>query len=349
MKILISVILSVLITLAIIFVFYYFVPISFLDFIGDLFSRDRQFGATITTILGSDTLSASRTVINNNFTALNNYKIENSTTTLPLLTTTATLSTVGTITSGTWTGSAIGVGYGGTGTTTPTLNLVILGNGSSGLKTVNGLGTSGQFLTSNGAASAPTWTSASVDTNINYTWAGEHIWNASSTFNNTVWFNSNLYLNRISYTFPSTQSASSTALTTDGSGNLSWNLPAPVYAAGSSTIAVANTAENSGASSYTLIKEISVYGYGTVRVRFDIAATANTAYGKIYKNGVAAGTERSTTETTYKQYLENISGVEPGDLIQIYAYNANGPTNDVQIQNFRVFTNDYYYPTVTDP
>ena len=73
------------------------------------------------------------------------------------LTTAINLSTVGTIGLGIWNGTAIGVGYGGTGTTSPTSNHVLLGDGSSGLKVVAGKGTTGQLLTSNGTGSAPTW------------------------------------------------------------------------------------------------------------------------------------------------------------------------------------------------
>lgn len=61
----------------------------------------------------------------------------------------------GTITSGTWNGSAIGVAYGGTGSTSLAANSVLLGNGTSAMQAV-APGTSGNVLTSNGT----TWTSA---------------------------------------------------------------------------------------------------------------------------------------------------------------------------------------------
>jgi hypothetical protein len=64
------------------------------------------------------------------------------------------------------------------------------------MKTVNGFGTSGQFLTSNGAATAPSWQSASVDQTQAYTWTGLHTFtggwvvnNASSTIAGAVRFN----------------------------------------------------------------------------------------------------------------------------------------------------------------
>ena len=130
-----------------------------------------MLGTSITTIAGSDTLKASRTVINDNFTALNTGKIETSITTLPLLTTLATLSTVGTIGTGTWNADAIGVGYGGTGTTSPTSKQIMIGNGANGLQVI-GFGAVGQFLVSAGDGSVPQWTTSSIDEAGDYDWTG---------------------------------------------------------------------------------------------------------------------------------------------------------------------------------
>ena len=46
---------------------------------------------------------------------------------------------------------------GGTGVGTLTANAVLLGNGTSAVQTVSGLGSAGQVLVSNGAGSAPSW------------------------------------------------------------------------------------------------------------------------------------------------------------------------------------------------
>lgn len=176
-------------TLASVFSIYNYLPLDILQFN----KPEQTFGSTITTIAGTDTLSSSRTTINNNFSNLNSTKIENSTTSVAAITTLANLSTIGTIASGIWNGTAIGVGYGGTGTTSPTSNQVMLGNGASGFKVVSGFGSSGQFLTSNGAATAPTWQTSAVDQAANYTWTGLHTFNtggiiatASSTFSGVL-------------------------------------------------------------------------------------------------------------------------------------------------------------------
>ena len=154
--------------------------------LGYKLEENELLGSSITTIQGSDTLKASRTVINDNFTALNEGKIEISTTTLPNITDLENLETVGTITSGIWNATPIDPLYGGTGTTTPTSNQVLLGDGSSGIKVVNGFGSSGQVLESQGDGLPPIWQSGTVDESLAYDWTGEHSWSATTTFNGAV-------------------------------------------------------------------------------------------------------------------------------------------------------------------
>jgi len=226
MQILLTTLLSIAVAVATMFGVYNFVPLSTIGFEHE---GVQKFGATITTIAASDTLKNSRTTINDNFTALNDGKIENSTTsvaaitTLSNLTTAGSLATVGTITSGTWTGSVIDVARQGTGTTSPSLYRVVLGNGLQGFTIASGTGSSGQFLTSNGATAYPSWQTSSVNQGDNYSWTGTHNFtgttyiknlNASSTSANP------LTLNGLTYNLKSTRSASSTVLQEDGSGNL---------------------------------------------------------------------------------------------------------------------------------
>jgi hypothetical protein len=68
------------------------------------------------------------------------------------------LSSIGTITTGTWNASPIGVAYGGTGTTSLTANGLLMGNGS-GAVTAIAPGALNYVLTSNGVGTAPTWQS----------------------------------------------------------------------------------------------------------------------------------------------------------------------------------------------
>ena len=69
----------------------------------------------------------------------------------------SSITTLGTIGTGVWNGTTIGVAAGGTGATSLTQYSVLLGNGTSAVGTVSGIGTTGYVLTSNGAGSAPTW------------------------------------------------------------------------------------------------------------------------------------------------------------------------------------------------
>jgi hypothetical protein len=112
----------------------------------------------------------------------------------------------------------------------------------------------------------------------------------------------------------------------------------------------ANTTRTEAAATYTKKKEIVVNRGGSYRIKFDLSLTlgnANTAYGRIYVNGVAVGTERTKTDGTYVTYTEDISGVEPGDLIQLYAKlnNVDG-SNLANVRNFQLYVTDYDSSTV---
>jgi hypothetical protein len=193
-------------------------------------------GSTITNIAGGDIISSSRTTINTNFTNLNNGKIEVSTTTLPLITTLSgltsatSLSTVGTIITGTWSATSIAVGKGGTGTTSPSAYFVLLGDGTNGITIASSTGSSGQFLTSNGAGAYPSWQTSAVSQSINYNFTSSYFGvknlNASSTSANP------LVLNGVSINTPSTQGASSTVWVNDGTGKFISEKPNMEFLAG---------------------------------------------------------------------------------------------------------------------
>lgn len=69
------------------------------------------------------------------------------------------ITTLGTVATGVWNGTTIAVPNGGTGTTTNTNHGVLIGQGSSAIAATTA-GSSGQVLRSQGAASDPTWTTA---------------------------------------------------------------------------------------------------------------------------------------------------------------------------------------------
>ena len=82
-----------------------------------------------------------------------------------------TITTLGTVTTGTWNATPITVPYGGTGDTSFTAYSVVCGGTTTTgvLQNVSGVGTSGQVLTSNGAAALPTWQNTVSPANLAYT------------------------------------------------------------------------------------------------------------------------------------------------------------------------------------
>jgi hypothetical protein len=86
--------------------------------------------------------------------------------------------------------------------------------------------------------------------------------------------------------------------------------------------------------SYTKKKEIVCNLAGTWRVNFSlVGAAATTVYGRIYKNGVAYGTERSLSASITQSYSEDLA-FSAGDLIQVYCYRASA--TNVSIQDFQI-------------
>lgn len=172
MKYLVNILISSLVSVSAIGLFYNYFPIT-----------SGMLGSTLTAISGTQTVKSLPASLNASFNALNADKMEltawYATTSAPQLTVLGNLSTVGTITNGSWNATVIPVNKGGTGSTTLTTNALMLGNGSNGLQSLT-YGISGQFLTSGGAGALPTWTTASIDTSANYSWTGGHTF-ASTT------------------------------------------------------------------------------------------------------------------------------------------------------------------------
>lgn len=219
-----------------------------LNIIAPVSSVSSTFGGatSITTIQGTDTLSSSRTVINNNFSSLNTNKVE--VTDLAATTSLKNLAQVGTINTGTWNASTIQPAYGGTGSTTLSANQILLGNGTTQVGVVNGLGASGQFLTSQGPGLPPIFTTAAIDLTASYIWKGAHLFGNSSAasssqaFPDTVAGNfvvtatttvsglisttSAQIWNGLHIELPALDGASGSPLSTNGSGKLSFQAPA---------------------------------------------------------------------------------------------------------------------------
>lgn len=216
----------------------------------------QHFGnIALTTLNGSDRQNVFPTTYNANNLALNNGKLDVGTTSVASITTLASLTTTGTLISGALsTGfTAVNVPQGGTGSTTLSANQVLLGNGTSLMKTVTGWGTSGQFLTSTGAGTAPTWQSGSFDQTGTYVNTGVWTFATSTTYNAnfgrlTATTSANLAaaltIGGVAYTYPSSQGIAGSVLINNGSGVLTFGSPNPpqyTYASTSQSTIFRNT------------------------------------------------------------------------------------------------------------
>ena len=143
---------------------------------------EKQVGA-FTTISSTALLSNFPTTYNDNL----NITMETGTTSVASITTLSNLATIGTITSGTWNGSTLTASYGGMGSTTLSQFRVLLGSSTNPVGIVNGVGSSGQFLTSQGDGLPPQWTTGIVDQGAAYSWTGVHNWANDARFNGTTY------------------------------------------------------------------------------------------------------------------------------------------------------------------
>ena len=111
------------------------------------------------------------------------------------------------------------------------------------------------------------------------------------------------------------------------------------YATSSDTYATEDTALAGNTTTYTKKKTITLgsdWATRTVRIRFGLQASdsAQTAYGRIYKNGVAYGTERTDGAGAGYVYFNEDLEFTANDEIQLYLkYSINvgvgsGSNND---------------------
>jgi len=85
-----------------------------------------------------------------------------------------------------------------------------------------------------------------------------------------------------------------------------------------------NTSGSTGSLSYVKVGIDLKVRKGVIRTRLGLKATSGaTAYGRVYKNGVALGTEKSTATTTFVYFEEDLT-VANGDLIQLYIRTNTG-------------------------
>lgn len=95
----------------------------------------------------------------------------------------------------------------------------------------------------------------------------------------------------------------------------------------------ANTEKLHALTAYTKQKEIIAPFGGIINVYFELCVSSTgTAYGRIYKNDVAHGTERNTGSSVYQAYSEALS-FSMGDRISLWTKIVSGVS--VKCRNLR--------------
>lgn len=115
----------------------------------------------------------------------------------------------------------------------------------------------------------------------------------------------------------------------NGSMLVGTNASAVDLSAGTDVMYTDAVSKSLAGTTYAESKAVTVNKSGTYRVLFTMGTTntSNTAYGRIYVNGVAAGTERVTNFNSDTIYTEDIS-LNAGDRLSIYTKyspSATGP------------------------
>ena len=89
---------------------------------------------------------------------------------------------------------------------------------------------------------------------------------------------------------------------------------------------------------YEKIKEFLIGRTGAYRIKFEIkAATGASAKGRIYRNGVAVGTEQSVSNS-YILKSEDIAGWNSDDTCELWVLRI-GEEGVVNVRNFRLYYN----------
>jgi len=117
------------------------------------------------------------------------------------------------------------------------------------------------------------------------------------------------------------------------------------FTPGTDTLKSAATERSTLNVAYTKLKDIDIPNNGgTLSVVFSLHGdTVNLAYGRIYVNDVAVGTERTRLQNTYEVFTEDIN-FSAGDNIQIYAHGT--ASGSAYVKDFYIYYKNYQAATV---
>jgi len=95
----------------------------------------------------------------------------------------------------------------------------------------------------------------------------------------------------------------------------------------------APTLRKTASLTYVSLKKITMSYTGTVRVSFELGTPSTTAWGRIYKNGIAAGIERTVNNTSIT-YTEDFT-CAPGDYFEVMARSVTAST-EIFVLNLKI-------------
>ena len=153
------------------------------------------------------------------------------------------------------------------------------------------------------------------------------------------------FIDELTFGMPYTSTQS---LLADITAALAWLHGGSFYNRTSNTLRHSLDAEASTASTtYVSLKTITFSGglSAWFRTKFDLKVSNGSyiAYGRIYKNGVAIGTEQATSTIAYENYTQDLGHfLEPGDTLELWGHAQVGSGATAYVRNFRI-----YYDTGT--
>ena len=154
-----------------------------------------------------------------------------------------------------------------------------------------------------------------------YNWGGAQNFSASTTMTGTTTISASsltsapLVLRSLAYAAPSTRLASSTVLSDDGSGNLTWEYPSV------KTLAADGANNSTSATSYTTVKTVTIpAGLLDLNDRITVYASAYRTAGSANDCQTRINFGSGSATTTVQQ---GTSGYSSGGNVQIWINNRN--------------------------
>lgn len=334
------------------------VPIKYFSY-NYWFNRD--LGALSTTdVQTTDNLSDWPTLYNANLAILDSELLELadffSTTTISNITALAGLTTVGTIGTGVWEATDVGVAHGGTGKSAWTQYLIPYADTTTSFSQIP-IGTNGQVLTSNGAGSVASFQDGTINQNIAYDFTNNFSISGSSYFADLA-ASSTVNFAGVDLIFPSSQGAASTTLKTTGSGNLIWDvedmyLMDEVVLSGSATYAT-TTFTNPPRSMRAVIFVPSSTN-DQLALRFNGNSTGAYTFRAYFDNEAATAQQASAqgqinfegTATTTERYMVVDIHTDTSQRTSIFFHGYSGTTNPYVIEGSGAWNNNAALTDIT--